>query len=213
MYLNSRPDQKSTDRWKIAKLKIDIRLTVFQRSFSWHSKVTTAAIQSEGARHRPFPQQKLHSLHRISDTSSGSSPDSEIEKKCYMQCTEQLSRVPDESNGGQGLGQTVLPTETNSSQVHSFDGDGYRLPTHLAGVGLNFINSNFRPTRAKFAGRLEQIFFPSSSLTALDTAAVTGWYRSNTRIWIHLEGNITGYSDDVPECPICRKIIESDIAL
>ena len=33
----------------------------------------------------------------------------------------------------------VLPTQASSSQVHNFDGVGYRLSTHLAWVGLNLI--------------------------------------------------------------------------
>ena len=36
-------------------------------------------------------------------------------------------------------GQTVLPTPANSSQVHNFDGVGYRLATHLAWVGSNWL--------------------------------------------------------------------------
>ena len=55
-------------------------------------------------------------------------------------------------------GQTVLPTQANSSQVHNFDGVGDRLATHLAWVGSSWIelawiwsSSNFRPTRAEFS--------------------------------------------------------------
>ena len=55
-------------------------------------------------------------------------------------------------------GQMVLQTQANSSQVHNFDGVGYRLATHLAWVGSSWIelawiwsSSNFRPTRAKFS--------------------------------------------------------------
>ena len=39
----------------------------------------------------------------------------------------------------------------NSSQVYNFDGVGYRLATHLAWVGSNFIKLNFHPTPAKFS--------------------------------------------------------------
>ena len=39
-------------------------------------------------------------------------------------------------------GQTVLPTQANSSQVHSVDGVGYRLATHLAGVGSSWLESS-----------------------------------------------------------------------
>ena len=36
-------------------------------------------------------------------------------------------------------GQTVLPTQVNSSQVHNFDGVGYRLAIHFAWVGSSWI--------------------------------------------------------------------------
>ena len=56
-----------------------------------------------------------------------------------------------------GPGQTVLPTQANSSQVHNFDGVGDRLATHLAWVGSSWqlawiwSSSDFPPTRARFS--------------------------------------------------------------
>ena len=64
----------------------------------------------------------------------------------------------------------VLPTQANSSQVHSLDGVGYRLATHLAWVGSSWIelawiwsSSNFRPTRTKFS----TVWPPQPTLTKL----------------------------------------------
>ena len=42
-------------------------------------------------------------------------------------------------------GQTDLPTQANSSQVHNFDWVGYRLAAHLARVGLNLIKLKVSP--------------------------------------------------------------------
>ena len=45
-------------------------------------------------------------------------------------------------------GQTVVPTQANSSQVYNLEGVGYRVATHLVWVGSS---SNFRPTQANFS--------------------------------------------------------------
>ena len=46
-------------------------------------------------------------------------------------------------------GQTLLPTQANSSQVFNFDRVGCRLTTHLDGVGLNLIKFKCSPNSSK----------------------------------------------------------------
>ena len=57
-------------------------------------------------------------------------------------------------------GQTVLPTQANSSQVHNFDGVGYRLVTHLARVGLNLVKLKVSPNSS-------QVFHPLATSATL----------------------------------------------
>ena len=61
-------------------------------------------------------------------------------------------------------GQTVLPTQTNSSQVHNFDGVGYRLATHLEWVGSSWLEFD----QAQIFAQLEPSFPPFGHLSQLN---------------------------------------------
>ena len=98
--------------------------------------------------------------------------------------------------------QTVLPTQANSSQVHNFDGVGYRFVSPLAWVpergleprlfrhplGLSWIelawiwsSSNFRPTRPRFplVGHLSQLKPTLAKLLCYCYAVTTRSYSDN----------------------------------
>ena len=88
-----------------------------------------------------------------------------------------------------------LPTQANSSQVHNFDGVGYRLATHLACVGLNLIKLKFSPNSCQVFHRLATLANSRQVVLSLlcDYAVVfrqlngflqagsTWWYRLATR--------------------------------
>ena len=58
-------------------------------------------------------------------------------------------------------GQTVFPTQTNSSKIHNCDGVGYRLAIHLALVGLSWLEFD----QAQIFAQLEPGFPPFGHLS------------------------------------------------
>ena len=87
-------------------------------------------------------------------------------------------------------GQTVLPTQANSSQVHNFDGVGYRLaPTwlELDRVGLNLIKLKFSPNSRQVFHRLATS--ANSSQLSPSFYVVVRWLRGRSQIieWFSCE--------------------------
>ena len=88
-------------------------------------------------------------------------------------------------------GQTVLPTQANSSQVHNFDGVGYRLATHLAWVGLNLIKLKFSPNSSQLFHRLATS--ANSSQLSPSCFVIVMWLRGRMQtIWmVYLRAGLT----------------------